>query len=475
MTIESLINSQPEISYILLKYLQNVALVYPAILGENYSDYICSYNDPFYIKLEKMEIMYRMTTEKNAKSVMNEFYEYHKNLNTDFVKISVNYIAKICLRINQETPYGIELYSKVIEGMAENTGADIIDAITIGCVKIMRVFPKVKGGTQMVKLISKRFKELYSPEAKASYVWLLGEYCKRIDNAGPILEHFTKSYFSQPSDVQLRILNSGIKMYLYQIEPIDSVMSELIQSISDNSTNPDLRDRGYIYWRILYKDDEKAKDIIFNEPQAVEVDCSFSPKEIEDAKNSLKHGGRISGILKRNPEELFKDKQTINRGKVDLDAEVIIENKEPDKAEDSPPKSTPVETFDILDGPVEEAPKPVPAKTKSPSEPVKSPPKKGLPAPGSKAGSKAATKAAPQTEMNLLDMDPTESPALTPNTSNQNNADLLSGNVAAPEQEENLFDDEENGEEDLFEGAPSDNVEIKFISMPEEVVANLTL
>lgn len=65
-------------------------------------------------------------------------------------------------------------------------------------------------------------------------------------------------------------------MYLLQIEPIDSVMSELIQSISDKSTNPDLRDRGYIYWRLLYKDDEKAKEIIFNEQQAVEVDVKFT-------------------------------------------------------------------------------------------------------------------------------------------------------------------------------------------------------
>jgi len=81
-----------------------LVLVYPAVLGDNYSDYICSYNDTLYNKLEKMEIMYRMTNEKNAKNIMNEFYEYHKELNADFFKISVDYIAKICLRINMETP-----------------------------------------------------------------------------------------------------------------------------------------------------------------------------------------------------------------------------------------------------------------------------------------------------------------------------------------------------------------------------------
>ena len=101
---ESLLTSHQEISYALLKYLQSVVLVYPQVLGDNYSDYICSYNDALFIKLEKMEIMYRLTSEKNAKQIMNEFYEYHKELNSDFVKISIEYIAKICLRVNIETP-----------------------------------------------------------------------------------------------------------------------------------------------------------------------------------------------------------------------------------------------------------------------------------------------------------------------------------------------------------------------------------
>lgn len=104
MTSESLLNSYPEVSYILLRYLQSVVLVYPAILGESYSDYICNYSDPMYIRIEKMEIMYRMTSERNAKQVMNEFYEYHKDLNTDYVKNALDYIAKICLRFNTETP-----------------------------------------------------------------------------------------------------------------------------------------------------------------------------------------------------------------------------------------------------------------------------------------------------------------------------------------------------------------------------------
>ena len=457
-----------------------MVLIYPSVLGENYSDYICSYNDPFYIRLEKMEIMYRMTNEKNAKAVMNEFFEYHKELNADFVKISIDYIAKICLRVNMETPHGIDLFIKILENLAEKTGADYLDSICIASVKIMRVFPKVKGGTQIVKLIAERFKDLFSTEAKSSFIWLLGEYCKRIENAGPILEHFTKSYFSQPADVQLRILSTGIKMYLYQIEPIDSVMSDLIQSISDKSTNPDLRDRGYIYWRLLYKDDEKAKEIIFNEPQAVEVDVKFTKEQIQEAREMLKKGGRISGILNMQPEELFKGKESINRGNVELDAEVILTNDQKTSADVPEEKEEKTYGNDDLLGQNDFTTEP-PAPTKAKTSPQKlilkdDPPKDSTPS--STPNTKEKKKIGPPTgskpqkqaskEVNLLDLDfgspedpPAQKPSQTPIGPKQSEDDM----------EENLFD-EEGQEEDLFEGAEEDRVECKFVSMPEEVIGS---
>lgn len=308
-------------------------------------------------------------------------------------------------------------------------GQEFIDAITIAAVKIMRVFPKVKGGTQIVKLISLRFKDLYTAGAKSSFVWLLGEYCKKIDDAGKILEHFTKNYFTQPVEVQLRILNSGIKMYLFEIEPIDSVMSELLQLISDKSTNPDLRDRGYIYWRLLFKDNEKSKEIIFNEQEAVHIDHSLSTEEIDKAKRMIRLGGLVSGILGKEPEDLFKGKESIvHRANVELDTENIVQHVEPEPETDIPR----AKNVDLMNETTHE-------------EKPKETPKLGNPNQKKEA----------RNEVNLLDLDFEEPPK-----------------KAMPEpkkqavKEENLF--EEDVEEDLFEGV-ADDLSGQFVSMPEEV------
>ena len=38
--------------------------------------FFCKYNDPIYVKLAKLEIMYRLASEENVKEVLAELEEY---------------------------------------------------------------------------------------------------------------------------------------------------------------------------------------------------------------------------------------------------------------------------------------------------------------------------------------------------------------------------------------------------------------
>ena len=245
-----MLHSNAETSYSILRYLISVVKMYPEVVGDDYSHFICDYKDPFFIKIEKMEIMYAMTNKRNAKKILEEFYQYHKEINPEFVKLALKYIFKIALKVKIEAPYAINIYKRIIDNL--NDGSELFNDIAIGAAVIIRSFPKVKGGTDIVKAISKIYKSLWDQEAKVAFIWLLGEYCEKVDDSGPILEHFSTNFFSQTSAVQLQVLNSGIKMYLNEIPPIDEVLQSLLQQISDKSTSPDLRDRGYIYWRLLF-------------------------------------------------------------------------------------------------------------------------------------------------------------------------------------------------------------------------------
>jgi vesicle coat complex subunit len=57
--------------------------------------------------------------------------------------------------------------------------------------------------------------------------------------------------------VQLQLLTATVKLFLKK--PTDSVqrMIQLVLSAATNETdNPDLRDRAYVYWRLLSTDPE---------------------------------------------------------------------------------------------------------------------------------------------------------------------------------------------------------------------------
>ncbi len=59
--------------------MRNILLIIqrrPAVLKNDVKVFFCKYNDPIYVKLAKLEIMYRLASEENVKEVLAELEEY---------------------------------------------------------------------------------------------------------------------------------------------------------------------------------------------------------------------------------------------------------------------------------------------------------------------------------------------------------------------------------------------------------------
>lgn len=48
----------------------------PAILANDVRVFFCKYNDPIYVKMAKLEIMYRLTKDDNVQEVLAELKEW---------------------------------------------------------------------------------------------------------------------------------------------------------------------------------------------------------------------------------------------------------------------------------------------------------------------------------------------------------------------------------------------------------------
>lgn len=72
----TLLSSGPEVQYVALRNILLIIQRRPAVLKNDVKVFFCKYNDPVYVKLAKLEIMYRLASEENVKEVLAELEEY---------------------------------------------------------------------------------------------------------------------------------------------------------------------------------------------------------------------------------------------------------------------------------------------------------------------------------------------------------------------------------------------------------------
>jgi AP-2 complex subunit beta-1 len=71
----TLLSSGPEVQYVALRNILLIIQRRPAILQNDVRVFFCKYNDPIYVKMAKLEIMYRLTRDENVQEVLAELRE----------------------------------------------------------------------------------------------------------------------------------------------------------------------------------------------------------------------------------------------------------------------------------------------------------------------------------------------------------------------------------------------------------------
>lgn len=124
---------------------------------------------------------------------------------------------------------------------------------------IFRRYPNKYEGI-LVELC-KNLSSIDEPEAKSAMIWIIGEYIEIIANANKLLATYIEGFLEETTDVQLQIMTSSIKLLIIRPAEGGPLVKQLF-SIIEESDNPDLRDRGYFYWRMLGKNKDVASQVV---------------------------------------------------------------------------------------------------------------------------------------------------------------------------------------------------------------------
>ena len=215
--IVTLLSSEPELQYVALRNINLILQKRPDVLSQEMRVFFTKYNDPPYVKLEKLEVIIKLANESNIDQVLSELREYANEVDVDFVRKSVRAIGRCAIKIESSSERCVNVLLELIKSkvnyvvqeaiiVMKASFEDTTDSsnMTHECFKhqdIFRKYPHKYEG--IIPALCENLDTLDEPEAKASLIWILGEYAERIENADELLEGFLDGFKDENVSVSL--------------------------------------------------------------------------------------------------------------------------------------------------------------------------------------------------------------------------------------------------------------------------------
>ncbi|XWX00015.1 hypothetical protein V2A60_008031 [Cordyceps javanica] len=266
----TLVASAPEVQYVALRNIDLLLQAKPDILSKELRVFFCKYNDPPYVKLQKLEIMVRIANERNYEQLLSELKEYALEVDMDFVRRAVKAIGQVAIKIENASAKCVE----ALEDLISTKVNYVVQEVVVVIKDILRKYPGYEG---VIPTLCKYIDELDEPDARGSLIWIVGEYAEKINNADQILESFVDGFMEEFTQTQLQILTAVVKLFLKKPSNSQNLVQKVLQAATVENDNPDIRDRAYVYWRLLSGDLDVAKNIILSQKPTITTTMTSLP------------------------------------------------------------------------------------------------------------------------------------------------------------------------------------------------------
>ncbi|KAG5440414.1 hypothetical protein PCK2_000547 [Pneumocystis canis] len=293
----TLLSKEPEIKYVALKNAQIILERIPEILENDINVFFCKYNDPLYIKLTKLEIIAKLTNEKNMNQVLAEFKDYTTEIDVNFVKKSIRSIGYLAIKFESIAEECVDILVTLIETKVHYAVQESILVIK----DIFRRYPNEYHS--IISTLCNNSDCLTDPEAKAAMIWIIGQYSIIINNAYELLNNFFSTFINESLEVQFALLTASVKLFVEQSSNNPNFVLSILKTITENTNNPDLRDRAYMYWRLLSEDSSVARKIILGKKPSITLSLhNFDQRTLDELCLNL---GSLSTIYYKTPSQLI--------------------------------------------------------------------------------------------------------------------------------------------------------------------------
>uniref|UniRef100_A0AAY4CA96 AP complex subunit beta n=1 Tax=Denticeps clupeoides TaxID=299321 RepID=A0AAY4CA96_9TELE len=298
----TLLSGEPEVQYVALRNINLIVQKRPEILKQEIKVFFVKYNDPIYVKLEKLDIMIRLASQANIAQVLAELKEYATEVDVDFVRKAVRAIGRCAIKVEQSAERCVSTLLDLIQTKVNYVVQEAIVVIR----DIFRKYPNKY--ESIIATLCENLDSLDEPDARAAMIWIVGEYAERIDNADELLESFLEGFHDETtlfSDIAL------VKLFLKKPSETQELVQQVLSLATQDSDNPDLRDRGYIYWRLLSTDPVTAKEVVLSEKPLISEETDLIEPTLLD--ELICHIGSLASVYHKPPNAFVEGSHGIHR------------------------------------------------------------------------------------------------------------------------------------------------------------------
>ncbi|XP_024963064.1 beta-adaptin-like protein A isoform X1 [Cynara cardunculus var. scolymus] len=293
-------SGSPEQSYAVLSHLHLLVIRAPMLFASDYKHFYCQYNEPFYVKKLKLEMLTAVANESNTYEIVTELCEYAANVDIPIARESIRAVGKIALQ-----QYDVNaIVDRLLQFLEMEK--DYVTAETLVLVKdLLRKYPQWSHDCIAVigNISSNNVQE---PKAKAALIWMLGEYAQDMQDAPYALEGLIEDWEDENSpEVRLHLLTAVMKCFFRRPPETQKALgAALAAGLAD--MHQDVHDRALFYYRLLQHSVSVANSVVNPTKQAVSVFADIQSSEIKDRIfdefNSL-------SVLYQKPSYMFTDKE----------------------------------------------------------------------------------------------------------------------------------------------------------------------
>lgn len=132
MQAVTLVSSAPEVQYVALRNINLLLQKQPDILNKELRVFFCKYDDPAYVKLEKLDIMIRIANDKNVDQLLMELKEYALEVDMDLVRRAIKAIGQTAIKIESAAQRCIDVLLELINTKVNYVVQEAIVVIKVG-------------------------------------------------------------------------------------------------------------------------------------------------------------------------------------------------------------------------------------------------------------------------------------------------------------------------------------------------------